>query len=301
MVAVLNRSRALLLESILPGIAYDNGFLVNGKILPFYSFSSPDGDAHWSDEMSDFLEESSRDHFIDIYNRRIAVNCLSEKLSLPGATFADFGCSSGYLLEDVNKSFPSTEMIGADFISAALSHCHKRLPHIPIFQADLVHCPFPENTFDSIACLNVLEHIEQDGMAISQLARILKPNGQLVITVPVGHNLYDLYDEIHYHVRRYDLNDLKAKVRNSGLHIIRANYFGVFIYPLFYMVKKLNKLRYDKLPFEEKKRKAVQQAKVAKRSFLMERLCLWEELLGRKTTYPIGIRGYIYAFKTAKL
>jgi ubiquinone/menaquinone biosynthesis C-methylase UbiE len=294
----MNKSiKSNLLNKILPDVLYEDGFYIDGKKLPFYSYCNPNIEANWSDEMSDFLEETSRNHFIDIYNRKIAIDGIKEKLINRETNYLDIGCSSGYLLEEISSAFPEVNLIGSDYSGISLIHCHKRLPSIPLFQIDLVDCPFEDNFFDAITCLNVLEHIQKDFDAIKQLQRIIKPDGSLVITVPVGQHLYDMYDETHYHIRRYNLKELMQKVTDTGLKIIKINYFGVFIYPLFFLVKKLNKLRYDKLSFEEKMEKMVKQAKITERSMLMENLCFLEKYIGQNIRYPFGIRGYIYATK----
>jgi ubiquinone/menaquinone biosynthesis C-methylase UbiE len=285
------------IDTILPDIRYKNGFLIEGKNFPYYSFCKSTQNANWSSEMSIFLEESSRNHFIDRYNRKIALEGIQDKLSQNGCNYIDIGCSSGYMLEDVVNRFPNANTVGADYFSDGLIHCHNRLPSVPLFQMDIVNCKFQGNLFDAVTCLNVLEHIQADDEILKQIFRILKPTGILVITVPLGPHLYDMFDEIHFHIRRYTRKELKHKVQRAGFRILKMNSFGVFIYPTFYVCKKYNKFVYGKLTFEQKKKIAINQALTTGSLRFMRNICELEYAIGKKLKYPFGIRGYLVAQK----
>lgn len=286
-----------LVGEILPGAVYDKEFRISGKTYPFHSFCQPDSEAGWSDQMAIQLEQSSKTHFIDRYNRKIALDGIRDKLSDKNCCYLDMGCSSGYMLEDALEAFPEIAAVGADYFFAGLLQCHQRLADIPLFQVDLANCQFGNNLFDAVTCLNVLEHIQDDVSALKHLFRILKPGGKLVVTVPMDPNLYDIYDQVHCHVRRYKMGELKHKVQSAGFNILKANYFGVFIYPAFYMVKQLNKLRFNQIAEDKKKQIVFKQINDTSRSMFMEKLCNIEYSSGKHNSYPFGIRGYVVAQK----
>jgi len=90
-----------------------------------------------------------------------------------------------------------------------------------------------DNSFDIVICSHVLEHIHEDTKAISEIARILKPNGEALILVPIPIglevNLYDpstedietrvrMYGQDD-HVRMYSKSGLTDLICNSGLNI----------------------------------------------------------------------------------
>jgi ubiquinone/menaquinone biosynthesis C-methylase UbiE len=282
---------------ILPDAQYNNEFRIGHETYPFFSYGQPDSDAGWSDQMAEQLEQPTKNHFIDRYNREVALDGIKSKLAGQGCLYLDMGCSSGYMLEDVLKDFPSVAATGADYFSAGLLQCHKRLPGVPLFQVDLANCQFSDNLFDAVTCLNVLEHIQQDISALKHLFRIIKPGGILVVTVPMGRNLFDLYDEVHYHVRRYEMKELKNKIISSGFEILKSNYFGVLIYPGFYLTKIVNRRRYRSATAKEKEKIVFKQIKETSRSGLMEFLCNIEYFGGKHLSYPFGIRAYVLAQK----
>jgi SAM-dependent methyltransferase len=91
---------------------------------------------------------------------------------------------------------------------------------------DARRLPFPDATFDRIITSEVLEHIDEDVMALGELARVLKPGGTLAATVPTWFPekiCWALTDEYHApfvdggHVRIYTEAELRTKVRAAGL------------------------------------------------------------------------------------
>ncbi len=285
-----------LVSQIAPGTSYHDGLISDGRRIPFAGLCAG-VDGNWSDEMAESLEDASKHHFIDVYNRRITLDYLRPALRKDSACYMDVGCSSGYMIEDVMAAFPEALACGCDYFPAGLKQCNRRVPKIPLFQADITRAPVGESIFDAISCLNVLEHIQDDMAALRSMREMLKPGGLLALTVPLGPNLYDMFDEIHYHVRRYTLDEMREKLRSAGFEVRFSNAIGVMIYPAFYLTKKLNRLRYGKLSFAEKQKKAFRQIETTKRSALMDGLCSFEYSLGAKLSYPFGVRGFALAEK----
>ena len=69
---------------------------------------------------------------------------------------------------------------------------------------------------DTVVCLNVLEHIEDDVSTLADLLSILKPGGRLVLIVPAHARLYSSLDVHLRHFRRYEKPELEKKIRDSG-------------------------------------------------------------------------------------
>ena len=81
--------------------------------------------------------------------------------------------------------------------------------------------------FDTILCLNVLEHIENDDNALATFASLLDPGGRLILQVPALHRLYGEIDRAIGHFRRYERDELTAKLRTHGFEVEEARYFNV--------------------------------------------------------------------------
>ncbi|HET7001253.1 MAG TPA: methyltransferase [Puia sp.] len=80
--------------------------------------------------------------------------------------------------------------------------------------------------FDTVFALNVIEHIENDGLAIQNAKSLLRRNGKLVILVPAIHSLYNSLDRELGHYKRYSKTGLKSLIRTAGFEISYCRYFN---------------------------------------------------------------------------
>jgi ubiquinone/menaquinone biosynthesis C-methylase UbiE len=108
---------------------------------------------------------------------RLVKNMLSG-MALKSPNILDVGCGTGY-----NLSYLSTfgEVVGIDFSECAIRFCAKR-NYNNVIQANAENMPFKEKTFDLITALDLLEHVD-DGKALQEFHRCLKPGGYLLLTV----------------------------------------------------------------------------------------------------------------------
>jgi glycosyltransferase involved in cell wall biosynthesis len=78
--------------------------------------------------------------------------------------------------------------------------------------------------FDTITCINVLEHTADDLAALRRAHALLQPNGRLVIFVPAGRKLFGSLDKGVGHARRYEKDELIAKLREAGFQLETIGY-----------------------------------------------------------------------------
>lgn len=90
----------------------------------------------------------------------------------------------------------------------------------------------PDSTFDLVAMLDVLEHVEADVASLARLRTKLAPGGRLLVTVPAMPFLWSRHDELHHHKRRYTKDSLSAAMAAAGLTIDRVGYFNSLLFPL---------------------------------------------------------------------
>jgi glycosyltransferase involved in cell wall biosynthesis len=81
--------------------------------------------------------------------------------------------------------------------------------------------------FDTIVCLNVLEHIERDEDALVSFNSLLPIGGRVVLQVPAMRGLYGEIDRALGHWRRYDAEELQAKLERAGFETERVRYFNL--------------------------------------------------------------------------
>jgi SAM-dependent methyltransferase len=85
---------------------------------------------------------------------------------------------------------------------------------------------FIAEPFDSVVCLNVLEHIENDLFALEQIRDTLWPRGKLALLVPAHRLLYGEFDRAVGHFRRYEKRELEGTLRQAGFATLELRYFS---------------------------------------------------------------------------
>jgi SAM-dependent methyltransferase len=99
---------------------------------------------------------------------------------------------------------------------------------------------FRQKQFDSIVCLNVIEHIENDRKAFENIYKLLKHNGVSIVLVPAHRILFSRYDKLLGHYRRYNISQLRETIKDLGFQTVGIRYInwwgaiGWFIYMKFF-------------------------------------------------------------------
>jgi SAM-dependent methyltransferase len=272
------------------------GFVVDGALHGVLSYSP--GDSGWTDKLTAFHEDTAgSNHPIDRASRANALRQLAaHAVGKDRLSVLEVGCSSGFLLHMIRRRLPRALVIGADYVRGPLEALASESPDLPLLHFDLCHCPLPSDSIDAAILLNVLEHIDDDALALDAVFRILRPGGIAIFEVPAGPELFDVYDELLMHRRRYRMPQLRKLVQQSGFEVVKASHLGVLIYPPFFAVKQWNK-RY------RSRDRALQERVVADRirgtgsnPFLYMVLRL-EQAVGKLVDWPFGIRCLITARK----
>jgi len=96
-----------------------------------------------------------------------------------------------------------------------------------------------QKKYDLVFSSNVLEHIENDTEAITQLRKILKPNGKLVTYVPAFPLLFSDLDRAVGHFRRYTKKDLNEKMSSCGLEVEKIHYVDSLGFPASLLLRMM--------------------------------------------------------------
>ena len=83
--------------------------------------------------------------------------------------------------------------------------------------------------YDLIILADVLEHIKEDSNALKTLKKFLKPQGQILITVPAYNFLFSKKDEVLKHFRRYGYNEIKNLI-SKNFKILRITFFNTLLF-----------------------------------------------------------------------
>ena len=141
----------------------------------------------------------------------------------------DVGCGTGANLE-LLAEFGSAE--GVDISADALSFCRQRgLSDVKQGEAEAL--PYDDQSFEVVAALDVVEHLDDDVAGLKEMYRVLRPGGRALLFVPAFMFLWGVQDDISHHRRRYTLQQLREVVRAAGFEIERATYVNLtFFLPI---------------------------------------------------------------------
>jgi ubiquinone/menaquinone biosynthesis C-methylase UbiE len=98
-----------------------------------------------------------------------------------GQIAIDVGCAEGILLEKFLNKYPQKKMIGVDVRLDSVMICREH--NLPALVSDVYSLSFKDNSIDHCFFMHTLEHLNHDE-ALSEIRRVLKPGGSVIITVP---------------------------------------------------------------------------------------------------------------------
>lgn len=154
--------------------------------------------------------------------------------------FLEVGCGTGYVMSGLFESNKTLNLYGSEIYLEGLDFAKKRVPVAKFMQMDARAVPFIDE-FDAIGAFDVLEHIEDDRIVLSEIHKALKPQGVVILTVPQHPWLWSQADDYACHVRRYTESEIEEKLRSSGFKILRSTSFVSFLLPLMIISRLLNK------------------------------------------------------------
>lgn len=186
--------------------------------------------------------EVEKNHWLMRVRRMIVRDTLSRYIDRKPKTIKvlDFGCGSGIFVEELaNARYHS---YGVDISEEAVKFGKLQgRKNLEVLDSHKVN--FPDNTFDAVVTLDVLEHLEDEEWALKEMERILKPGGVLVVMVPAYMFLWGIQDEVAHHYRRYTRSGLLGKIQEvTTLHTVRVSYFNTFLFPPIAFVRLLSRV-----------------------------------------------------------
>jgi len=112
---------------------------------------------------------------------------------------------------------------------------------LPTFHPELI-----QERFDTIICLNVLEHVRDDRLSLATLYRLVQPGGRLILLVPALPTIYGALDRALGHFRRYTPAELRRKYAEAGFRMRHLEYFNLAGIPGWWFTGRV--LKRDLIP-----------------------------------------------------
>ncbi|MCW7466216.1 class I SAM-dependent methyltransferase [Leptospira levettii] len=143
----------------------------------------------------------------------------------------DVGCGTGIWLSELTNLGDAT---GLDISEDAYRFCLSR--GLKIEKGSVENIPFKDNQFDLVTAIGVIEHVD-DVKSISEIWRILKKGGAVVILTSAFESLWSAHDEIVHHKRRYKKSEIVDLLTENGFEIKKVSYLTSILFPFVWIIR----------------------------------------------------------------
>jgi 2-polyprenyl-3-methyl-5-hydroxy-6-metoxy-1,4-benzoquinol methylase len=196
--------------------------------------------ADYPDSGFDLTDKSAQSSFWVSSRNRLFKNIVQQNMSPTGKTrFLEIGCGTGDFIQQIVQNV-NLEITGSEIYLKGLLYAKKNLRNVEFIQFDVTQGVVGEE-FDLIVAFDVIEHIEHDVAAISNINQMLTKNGVFIVSVPQHMFLWSKLDDIVKHKRRYSRRELITKLQENGFNICYVSSFLFVLFPLMLISRVFDK------------------------------------------------------------
>jgi ubiquinone/menaquinone biosynthesis C-methylase UbiE len=145
----------------------------------------------------------------------------------------DIGFGTGAMLVFLSRY---GSVVGMDLSVEAIRFARTRCDR-PMVLGDVLRVPLRTASVDLVTAFDIVEHVDDEAAALAELARVCRPGGHALITVPAFRFLWGNQDVISHHRRRYTLGELRARVEAAGFRAATITYFNALLFPIVAAVR----------------------------------------------------------------
>jgi SAM-dependent methyltransferase len=181
--------------------------------------------------------EVEENHWWFVGRRKLFARLIKKIGIAPDAAILDVGSSTGTNLRML-RSEGFANFQGVDISPESKRFCEsKGLGSVRL--GSILDLPYPSDSFDLVLATDVIEHVDDDLTALSEIQRILRPGGFALITVPAFQSLWGPQDVVAEHKRRYRMPQLLARIERSELDVVARFHFNYLLFLPIFLARKL--------------------------------------------------------------
>ncbi len=143
----------------------------------------------------------------------------------------DAGCGTGQLIKLCQAA--GLDPLGLDLSGKALTYSRVRGLQ-SLVQGSISEIPFRNNLFDVVVSLDVADCLEGEEMthSFSEMSRVLKPGGALILNLPAYNSLRSQHDRAQHILHRFNARELRSLMSEIGLQVQVCTYRNTFLFPI---------------------------------------------------------------------
>jgi ubiquinone/menaquinone biosynthesis C-methylase UbiE len=207
-------------------------------------------------EEYDALEKVEREHWFYKGKRVLTEYWIDREATLsPGNTIVDCGAGTGELVSELKLRYEpqGISVIGIEYVEEARRLARER-KGTELLEGSILDLPLKDATSQVTIALDVLEHVEDDKLAFSEMLRVTKPGGIIIINVPAFMSLWSDWDVSLGHFRRYSKGMLQEVLapHRAKLQILHFDYANAFAFLPILALRNISRLFKIKARFEDR-------------------------------------------------
>jgi len=186
----------------------------------------------------DYYESGVKSNFFQKYWHSRKWHHLKEFLiSVRGNRLLDIGCADGTTTRQIKKILPLTTITGIDLYKKAIDHAKRKAGKIRFIHGDVHKLPFDDNSFEIVTAIETIEHLDNPNRALTEIYRVLKPNGYLIIGQDTDSLLFRVVwfvwtkwkgsVWVKSHISCMKPNDLMKLLRRTGFKIKKYKFVNL--------------------------------------------------------------------------
>lgn len=153
---------------------------------------------------------------------------------------ADCGAGTGLFASEMTES---CRVLAIDDFEESLAIARRNLGPERVRKGSCTQLPLDNESVDVLTALDVIEHVQEDRAAVREFARVVRPGGLVIITVPALMMLWSDWDVALHHFRRYTRRTLLDVIPTESFEIACCQYVNVAAFPLVLAVRKFRALK----------------------------------------------------------
>lgn len=185
----------------------------------------------WNQVPVDYYDQGIEKNPLQKVWHRYKFEKLINLIPLNSQRILDIGCASGVLTAAIAEGRKGSKVTGVDVYKNAIDFARSKYPNLEFIVADALRLPFKDESFNLVVCAETLEHVTDPRKVLSEIKRILKKDGVVIISMDTGNILFKIiwflwtktkgrvWEGSHLH--EFNSQLLEDLIRNSGFRIVK--------------------------------------------------------------------------------
>lgn len=150
---------------------------------------------------------------------------------------ADIGCGSGYLTAAIADR--GHDAIGLDIDASLIEVARERETAAAFEVGDALNLPWPAGHVDACLFADVIEHFEDPSPLLTEARRVLRPDGEVIVSVPALRALYGPHDTNQDHFDRYNRTRLRWVSERNGFDVVETAYTNALPLAPYFLFQRI--------------------------------------------------------------